>query len=148
MGAPLAGELSGHLFFRDRWYGFDDGLYSAARLLELLARDPRPPTEVFAELPDSLSTPEFSIPFAHDGAHTAFMDRFMEQARFPGAQEITALDGLRVEYPDGWGLVRASNTTPSLGIRFEADDARALSRIQTEFRARLHEVEPDLALPF
>lgn len=145
--APLAGELSGHVFFRDRWYGFDDGLYAAARLLELLSRDRRPPAEVFADLPDSLSTPELSIPFTREGAHVAFMDRFLEQARFPGAI-LTAIDGLRVDYPDGWGLVRASNTSPALGIRFEADDTRALARIQAEFRARLREIEPEVALPF
>lgn len=146
-GAQLAGELSGHVFFKDRWYSFDDGLYTAARLLELLARDRRAPAAVFSELPDSPCTAELTVPFAEEGAHYAFMRRFLAQARFPGA-ELNTIDGLRVEYADGWGLVRASHTTPSLGLRFEADDARALARIQGEFRRRLLAVEPGLRLPF
>lgn len=145
--AQLAGELSGHIFFKDRWYGFDDGLYTAARLLELLSRDSRPPAEIFAELPDSLNTPEMTIPLAREGVQFAFMDQFMAQAHFPEAQ-LNAIDGLRVEFKDGWGLVRASNTTPSLVIRFEGDNPEALTRIQSLFRSQLLQIDPELALPF
>lgn len=144
--ALLGGEMSGHLFFRDRWYGFDDGLYAAARLLELLSRDPRPPAAVFADIPDSLATPELSLPMT-EGEPARFMRRFLRQARFADAR-LSTLDGLRVEFADGWGLVRASNTTPCLTLRFEAADPAALARIQAAFRQQMLAVAPDLQLPF
>ncbi len=145
-GAPLAGEMSGHIFFKERWYGFDDALYTAARLLEILAGQPRPAAEVFAGLPDAVSTPELRVDFA-EGMHHAFMERFLAATRFPGAK-LSTIDGLRADFPDGWGLVRASNTTPCLIIRFEADDAAALGRVQEAFRRALFAIDPALVLPF
>ncbi len=147
LDAPLAGEMSGHIFFRERWYGFDDALYAAARLIEILARDPRPPAEVFGALPDTVSTPELRIDFENEGENHAFMERFLANPHFDGARIIT-IDGLRAEFPDGWGLVRASNTTPSLILRFEADDDAALERIKRMFRRALLAVEPGLSLSF
>ncbi|MFW5969208.1 MAG: phosphomannomutase/phosphoglucomutase [Halofilum sp. (in: g-proteobacteria)] len=146
--AALGGEMSGHIFFRDRWPGFDDGLYAGARLLELLAADPRSPQAVFAELPDSINTPELTIPFAEEGAHFAFMKQFAERARFDDARSILRIDGLRVDYADGWGLARPSNTTPVVVTRFEADTQEALERIQNAFREQILAVQPDLELPF
>ena len=145
-GAELAGEMSGHFFFKERWYGFDDGIYAAARLLEILATDDRDPDEVFAELPDSVSTPELKIEM-EEGAHYAFVERFREKARFEGAK-VFNIDGVRADWSDGWGLVRCSNTTPSLVLRFDADSQAALERIQGLFRAQLLAIEPGLALPF
>ena len=145
-GALLAGEMSGHIFFKERWYGFDDGLYAAARLLELLSRDPRPPAEIFRSLPNTFNTPELHIKLS-EGEHYVVVRELMERARFPGAR-VTTLDGLRVDYPDGFGLVRASNTTPVLVLRFEADSVAALSRIQDDFRALINQVRPGLLLPF
>lgn len=146
-GALLAGEMSGHVFFKERWYGFDDGLYTAARLLEILSKDARTPTAVFAELPDSINTPELNVHFAEEGAHFAFMQHLKAQADF-GDARLTLIDGLRADYPDGWGLVRPSNTTPSLVIRFEAEDVAGLERIQGIFRRQMLAVEPTLTLPF
>ncbi|MDD3516809.1 MAG: phosphomannomutase/phosphoglucomutase [Chromatiales bacterium] len=146
-GALLAGEMSGHIFFQERWYGFDDALYAAARLLEILSQDARSPTEVFADLPDSLNTPELNVHFRHEGEHFEFMRRLLEHGGFEGA-EVSTLDGLRADYEDGFGLVRPSNTTPSLVIRFEGDTPAALARIQSVFRHRLLAVEPTLRLPF
>ncbi len=145
-GAELAGEMSGHFFFKERWYGFDDGIYAAARLLEILAAQPRAPEEVFAELPKGVSTPELKAPTA-EGENYAFIERFREQAKFEGAR-ISTIDGVRADWPDGWGLVRASNTTPILVLRFDADTAEALARIQHVFREQLLAVKPDLQLPF
>ena len=145
-GAPLAGEMSGHIFFKERWYGFDDALYTAARLLEILARDPRSSSEVFAELPNAISTPELKIEL-QEGEQLPFVARLLEHAKFPDAQ-ITTIDGLRADFKDGWGLVRASNTTPSLVLRFEADTTAALQRIQDQFRIILLELDPKLKLPF
>lgn len=146
-GAHLAGEMSGHIFFNDRWPGFDDGLYAAARMLELLARESCSSADFFDRLPDAVSTPELNITFEREGAQYDFMRRLERKADFGDAKVIT-LDGLRVELPDGWGLVRASNTTPSLVIRFEADNDEALRRIQDLFRAQLRKIEPELAAPF
>jgi len=146
-GALLAGEMSGHVFFKERWYGFDDGLYTMARLLEILAADPRTPHEVFAALPDAISTPELNIHFPLDGEHFEFMEKFVKTAQFPDADIIT-MDGVRANFPDGWGLVRASNTTPSLVIRFEADNEAALERIMAEFRAAMLVADATLVLPF
>ena len=145
-GALLAGEMSGHIFFKERWYGFDDALYTAARLLEILARDPRPPVEVFAALPDAVSTPELRVDMA-EGEHFRFMERFAAEARFPDAR-VSTIDGIRADFADGWGLIRPSNTTPSLIIRFEADDEAALARIQQQFREAIAAVDPGLELPF
>ena len=147
-GAELAGEMSGHFFFKERWYGFDDGVYAAARLLEILAGDlqGRSPEEIFATLPKSFSTPELKIEFA-EGEHYDFMEKFRKQANFEDASLIT-IDGLRADWPDGWGLVRASNTTPVLVLRFEADTPVALKRIQQLFRKQLLAVDFKLKLPF
>ncbi|MEO6798856.1 MAG: phosphomannomutase/phosphoglucomutase [Rhodanobacter sp.] len=146
--AELAGEMSGHFFFQERWYGFDDGIYAAARLLEILAGDlhGRSPEEIFATLPKSVSTPELKIELA-EGEHYQFMDQLRERATFENASVIT-IDGLRADWPDGWGLVRASNTTPVLVLRFEADNEAALKRIQQVFRKQLLAVNPALKLPF
>lgn len=145
-GAELAGEMSGHIFFKERWFGFDDGIYAGARLLEILAADPRRSAEVFRDLPDSVNTPELNITLA-EGENFGFVDRLRELADFPDAR-ITTIDGLRVDFADGFGLVRASNTTPALVIRFEADSEASLGRIQGRFRELLHRVRPDLSLPF
>ena len=145
-GAPLAGEMSGHIFFADRWYGFDDALYAAARLLEILLRDARSPAEVFAELPCGVSTPELKIPMP-EGRQHRFVDDLLRHGRLPGGVPTT-IDGLRVDYPDGWGLVRASNTTPALVLRFEGDDPEALARIQAEFGRALRALDAGLDLPF
>lgn len=145
-GAALAGELSGHLFFSERWYGFDDGLYAGARLLEILTAQPDA-SAVLQALPDALATPELNLSMA-EGEPFALVQRLQQQAAFAGAQALITLDGLRVEYADGFGLVRASNTTPVLVLRFEADDAAALARIQAEFRTAIDRVWPGLQLPF
>jgi phosphomannomutase/phosphoglucomutase len=145
-GALLAGEMSGHVFFKERWYGFDDGLYTAARLLELLARDPRPVQAVFDSLPNTVNTPELNIRFA-EGEHYAFMQKLIQHARFPHAR-VSTIDGLRVDFDHGFGLVRASNTTPVLVLRFEGDSDTALQAIQNEFRTLLEATRPGMALPF
>jgi phosphomannomutase/phosphoglucomutase len=144
--APLAGEMSGHIFFKERWYGFDDALYAAARLLEILVRDPRPPGEVFAELPGGLATPELRIDMP-EPEHAPFMAKLVAQASFEGGS-LATVDGLRVDFADGWGLIRPSNTTPCLVLRFEADNEAALKRIQDAFRSLLAKLGPDLDLPF
>ncbi len=145
-GAELAGEMSGHFFFQERWYGFDDGIYAAARLLEILAARPEAPGEVLAALPAGISTPEIKVVAPGEDPH-GFVERFVAAADFSGAR-LSTIDGLRVDWPDGWGLVRASNTTPVLVLRFDADDQAALDRIQGEFRHRLLALDPELALPF
>ena len=146
--AALGGELSGHLYFNDRWYGFDDGLYSAARLLELISADPRSSTEIFKSLPDSINTPELNIDFDSENQLIQFMDRFLEQEKdFKGAR-VCNIDGLRIDHDDCWGLVRASHTSPCLSMRFEADNLTTLNRIQDKFRVELHAIEPGLQLPF
>ncbi len=145
-GAQLGGEMSGHIFFKERWYGFDDALYSAARLLEILSRDERSVSEIFEEIPDSVNTPELNVSFA-EGEHHQFIQQFSESAKFEKAQ-ITTIDGLRADFKDGWGLVRASNTTPSLVIRFEADNEAALERIQGAFAEAMKAVDATIELPF
>jgi phosphomannomutase/phosphoglucomutase len=145
-GAALAGEMSGHVFFKDRWYGFDDGLYTAARLLELLARDTRAPQEIFASLPNTVNTPELHLQLA-EGEHYALIRELVAAASFPAAT-VTTIDGLRADFSDGFGLVRASNTTPVLVFRFEADNTPALQRIQKQFRELVLSVKPDALLPF
>jgi phosphomannomutase/phosphoglucomutase len=145
-GAPLAGEMSGHVFFKERWYGFDDGLYAGARLLEILAREPDP-SAALTRLPNAISTPELHLKVA-EGENYTLMERLRDTARFEGAREVITIDGLRVEYADGFGLARPSNTTPVIVLRFEADTTQALQRIQDDFRAALRAVKPDAALPF
>ncbi len=145
-GAELAGEMSGHFFFAERWYGFDDGIYAAARLLEILATAPEEPDEVLRALPKGVSTPELKVE-APGGDPHAFVERFRDGAFFEGGR-LSTIDGLRVDWPDGWGLVRASNTTPVLVMRFDADSAEALARIQGMFRERLRELAPEISLPF
>jgi phosphomannomutase / phosphoglucomutase len=144
--AELAGEMSGHFFFKERWYGFDDGIYAAARLLEILAARSESPAEVLSALPDGVSTPEIKVE-APGGDPHAFVERFRTKASFEGGR-LSTIDGLRVDWNDGWGLVRASNTTPVLVLRFDGDDADALRRIQAVFREQLLAVQPDLQLPF
>jgi len=145
-GAPLAGEMSGHMFFKERWYGFDDGLYTAARLLEILARESRPIREVFASLPNTINTPELNVKF-DEGEHYAAMKELIAAASFPDGR-VTTIDGLRVDFPDGFGLVRASNTTPVWVLRFEGDSPAALVRIRERFRELILRVRPGLSLPF
>jgi phosphomannomutase/phosphoglucomutase len=145
-GAPLAGEMSGHIFFNDRWYGFDDGLYTAARLLEILAKV-KDPTATLHALPNATSTPELQIK-TQEGENYALVALLKEKAEFPSARERILIDGIRVEYDDGFGLARPSNTTPVVVLRFEADNPTALARIQAEFRAVLIRLAPGLALPF
>lgn len=132
--APLAGEMSGHLFFNDRWYGFDDALYAAARLLEILAADTRPASQIFAELPEPLTTPEIRLDLK-EGEPRLLMTAIMQAAASEQDHaKVTTLDGLRVDYPDGWGLVRASNTQPCLVMRFEGQNKAALERIRAHFQ--------------
>jgi len=146
VGAALAGEMSGHTFFGERWYGFDDGLYAGARLLEILSRN-ADPASVLDALPDALSTPELNIA-CDEGEQHALIAKLQANAQFPGASDLIRIDGLRVEYPDGFGLARASNTTPVVVLRFEADDAAALERIKGEFRRVLTAAKPGVVLPF
>jgi phosphomannomutase/phosphoglucomutase len=145
-GALLAGEMSGHFFFKERWYGFDDALYAAARLLELLSRDARAPADIFAALPDTVNTPELHLQMT-EGEHHDFIKQLVAHARFADAK-VTTIDGLRVDFDDGFGLVRASNTQPVLVFRFEATSQQALQRIQTQFKGLILGLRPDLALPF
>ena len=145
-GAPLAGEMSGHTFFKERWYGFDDGLYTGARLLEILARSASA-NPVLKALPNSPSTPELNIKMA-EGEPFALIDKLKAGDSFASAEEIITIDGVRVEYKDGFGLARPSNTTPVVVLRFEADNATALERIQADFRSALEAVWPGVQLPF
>jgi Phosphomannomutase len=145
-GALLAGEMSGHIFIKERWFGFDDALYACTRLLEILSADPRPTRQIFASLPNSISTPELRVDVA-EGQQFDFVQDLIESASFEGAQ-LSTIDGLRADFEDGWGLVRASNTTPSLVMRFDARDEQSLKRIQGEFRRQMLSVDPNLSLPF
>ena len=140
-GAPLAGEMSGHIFFAERWYGFDDATYTAARLLEILTHS-ADPSAVLNALPMSFSTPELNVPCA-EGEPRRVIDRLLAEAKFPGARELVTIDGLRADYDDGFGLVRASNTTPVLVMRFEGHTPAALHRIEGEFMRALRAVKPD-----
>ncbi|HEX4598992.1 MAG TPA: phosphomannomutase/phosphoglucomutase [Burkholderiaceae bacterium] len=145
-GAPFAGEMSGHLFFNDRWYGFDDGLYAGARLLELVSRE-ADPSALLNGLPDAICTPELHLKTA-ESENFELVERLRARARFEGAQQVITIDGVRVEYADGFGLARPSNTTPVVVLRFEADDRQALARIQADFRRAILEVQPAAHLPF
>jgi phosphomannomutase/phosphoglucomutase len=145
-GALLAGEMSGHIFIKERWYGFDDGIYSAARLLEILSLDTRTADQVFNAFPDDISTPEINIQVTEQSKFS-IIERLQREGTW-GDGKLTDIDGIRIDYPKGWGLVRASNTTPVLVLRFEAESEEELERIKEVFRAQLRRVEPDLQLPF
>ena len=145
-GALLAGEMSGHVFFQERWYGFDDGLYAGARLLETLSQQPDLDATLHS-LPDTVNTPELHIRMREGEPHR-LIDQLRENAIFDGAREVIDLDGLRVVYEDGFGLMRASNTMPVIVVRFEADNAAALARIQEQFRHLLLAAAPAAQLPF
>jgi phosphomannomutase/phosphoglucomutase len=145
-GAALAGEMSGHMFFKERWYGFDDGLYAGARLLEYLSRQ-KDVTRTLTSLPDAVSTPELKLEL-NEGENYALIDKLQKTARFDHPREVITIDGLRVEYEDGFGLARSSNTTPVVVLRFEADSEQALKRIQEDFRRVLLAARPDAKLPF
>ncbi|HEX7936343.1 MAG TPA: phosphomannomutase/phosphoglucomutase [Paraburkholderia sp.] len=145
-GAPLAGEMSGHVFFKDRWYGFDDGLYTGARLLEILTRV-EDPSKLLNSLPNSNSTPELQLKL-EEGENFELIARLQQNAKFTGADDVVKIDGLRVEYPDGFGLARSSNTTPVVVMRFEADNEAALKRIQEDFRRVILAEKADAKLPF
>ncbi len=140
IGAPIAGEMSGHIFFGERWYGFDDATYTAARVLEILSRSPDP-SQVLNALPTSHSTPELNVPCA-EGEPRRVVEALQQSARFPGA-EVSTIDGVRADYPDGFGLIRASNTTPVLVLRFEGQTQHALARIERDFMAALRAVKGD-----
>ncbi len=144
--APFAGEMSGHLFFNDRWPGFDDGLYAGARLLEILARH-ADPSAVLNALPAAINTPELQLKTA-DGENFSLVERLRTEGEFAGAKEIITIDGVRVEYADGFGLARPSNTTPVVVMRFEGDDMAALKRIQRDFGVQILKIKPDARLPF
>ena len=145
-GAPLAGEMSGHMFFKERWYGFDDGMYAGARLLEIVSRWPDANWPL-QHLPNALSTPELNIKMQEGEPH-ALIEKLQKHGRFPGARELITIDGVRAEYSDGFGLARASNTTPVVVLRFEADNQAALERIQGEFKSALASIWPGLAVSF
>ena len=145
-GAPLAGEMSGHIFFADRWYGFDDALYAGARLVQILMNRGEPAARVFARFPAAKGTPELRVTVG-EGRQARFVEALLASDRFADAKKTT-IDGFRVDFPDGWGLIRASNTEPDLVLRFEGTDDDALERIQGEFRQVLLSVEPSLELPF
>ena len=145
-GAPLAGEMSGHTFFKERWYGFDDALYAGARLLEIVSREKDASAPLNA-LPDSPSTPELNWKLEEGEPH-ALIERLQKSSPFPNAERILTIDGVRAEYSDGFGLARASNTTPVIVLRFEADTDQGLSRIQGEFRSALQALKPAAELPF
>ena len=145
-GALLAGEMSGHTFFKERWYGFDDGLYTGARLLEIVSRS-ADPGALLQALPNAVCTPELQIKL-NEGENCALIAELQKSAHFDGAREIITIDGLRVEYADGFGLARSSNTTPVIVLRFEADNDAALKRIQADFRRVILAAKPDAQLPY
>ena len=145
-GAPLAGEMSGHMFFKERWFGFDDGLYAGARLLEILSARPHPNAALKA-LPNAVSTPELNLAM-NEGEPFELVQRLKACSHFGAAEEVITIDGVRTEYADGFGLARPSNTTPVVVLRFEADDEAALARIQATFRSAIDAVWPGLTLPF
>ena len=145
-GAPLAGEMSGHIFFKERWYGFDDALYTGARLLEILAASDQSTDEIFSSLPDMVNTPELRLEMK-EGEHHDFMEKLIAAANFDDAR-IIDIDGIRVEFDNGWGLVRASNTTPCLVIRFEGETEAAVDEVQEKFRKLFLSLDKSLQLPF
>ncbi len=145
--APLAGEMSGHIFFKERWYGFDDALYTAARFLEIFMNAGKSPTECFQDLPDGVSTPELRLPMA-EAEHGSFMSALVQSLNDTAGGDVSDIDGVRIEYEDGWGLARPSNTSPNIVMRFEGEDQAALERIQGVFKAAITTVKADAQLPF
>jgi len=145
-GALLAGEMSGHTFFKERWYGFDDALYGGARLLEVLSKEPDA-NAALKNLPNAPSTPELHWSLDEGEPH-ALVAKLQASKPFPGAERVVTVDGVRVEYADGFGLARASNTTPTIVMRFEADNAAALERIKRDFRSALQPLKPNAPLPY
>jgi phosphomannomutase/phosphoglucomutase len=146
-GAELAAEMSGHVFFQDRWYGFDDALYTAARLLEILSQYKETSAAVFAQLPEAVSTPELNVDVT-EASKFAIMDALLQNAKFDQPHKIVSIDGMRVEFDNGWGLLRPSNTTPKLVARFEAATSDALDNIKQQFRNALLNIDPELSIPF
>jgi phosphomannomutase len=144
VGAPLGGEMSGHIFFKERWFGFDDGTYAGCRLLEILSRH-ADPSAVLDNLPTSFSTPELNVKCAEGEPH-AVVDKLKAQAKFDAPAQMSTIDGVRVDWPDGFGLIRASNTTPVLVLRFEGHTPEALHRIEGEMLSLLRGVKPDAAI--
>ena len=145
-GAAFGGEMSGHLFFKERWLGFDDALYAAARLCEVLSRTERKPSAVFADIPDTVNTPELRLEM-DEGEHYKLIAELVATADFPGG-DICSIDGVRVDFADGFGLARASNTTPTVILRFEADTQPALDRIMDLYRRQILAIRPGIVLPF
>ncbi|MYB35054.1 MAG: phosphomannomutase/phosphoglucomutase [Gammaproteobacteria bacterium] len=145
-GAPLAGEMSGHIFFNDRWDGFDDGVYAAARMCELLSEKAESPCQVFAAIPDTVNTPELKISLK-EGEPLEIVEALVQSAVFANAK-VSLIDGIRVDFEDGFGLVRASNTTPSVIMRFESTSRQALDSIIGRFRTELKKIRPDLDIPY
>ncbi len=145
-GAMLAGEMDGHIYFQERWHGFDDGIYACARLIEILSSIGKTSAEVFANLPDSVNTPELSV-FLEEGENAEILKQLRFAADFSDAR-VTDIDGLRLDFLGGWGVVRASATLPALTFRFEADNEKSLAHIQQQFEALLRQVKPDIELPF
>ena len=145
-GAILGGEFSGHVFFCERWFGFDDGIYAAARVAEIISTEGKSLIELVADLPTSVSTPEILIA-SDDNEKFALIQQLVDQCQFEGGK-INTIDGLRVDFPFGWGLVRASNTTGALTLRFEADSTEQLMLIQSLFRTELSRIKPTMELPF
>ena len=146
-GAALAGEMSGHIFFKERWFGFDDGIYGAARLLEILAKQDVDADTFFVRFPQDLGTPEINVEVTDENKF-AIVERLASEGDFGSDGVKTTLDGIRVDYADGWGLCRASNTTPMLVLRFEGKSEAALERIKDSFRAALKQAEPSIQAPF
>ena len=144
LNSPLGGEMSGHIFFKERWFGFDDGTYAGARLLEILSRS-ADPSAVLDALPTSHSTPELNVACAEGEPH-ALVERMVALARFDAPAKVSTIDGVRVDWPDGFGLVRASNTTPVLVLRFEGQTLEALHRIDAAMLALLNQVKPDAVI--
>ncbi len=144
--APLAGEMSGHIFFNDDWFGFDDGVYAGARLMQIVAAQDKKLSEIFYALPNSVNTPELKLPMAEERKQD-FMQRLIDEGNFGDAEKLT-IDGLRVEFEHGWGLIRPSNTSPYLILRFEAENQKDLDRIQQLFREQLLKLDSKLELPF
>ncbi len=146
-GAELAGEMSGHIFFKERWYGFDDGVYAGARLLELLSKKQETPQAIFDSLPNTVNTPELHIKLDNFGEHYDLMEKIISNANFPG-EKVSTFDGLRVDFDNGFGLIRPSNTTPVLVMRFEGDSVQDLKTIQNQFRELIYSTKADLEIPF
>jgi len=143
-GAPLAGEMSGHIFFNDQWYGFDDGHYSAFRLLEIIAKQNKPLADMFKNLPKAFSTPEINIDVL-ESRKFSIVDDFIQKSSFDNGEKVT-IDGLRVNFQDGWGLLRASNTTPKLVLRFEAQTSERLDEIQKLFLDQLKQIDESIEI--